>query len=215
MPKFNPIHLAFGVMMVGMLFCFILSKRQTKDMRKECDKFAFPFVKLSNYICPTTSSLSLQVEDLGNGAVRALPFEQQPEGLQFIMQRANADRSVRLFGELSEAADGITRAAGINRTRQEQFKNPIDQLLMMTHTFLCGCEDLTTIDTMEKKQAFDSYLQEQVAHRMVLLRRISGEKSNEFRTLNHNYTRQMEQIEKEEMEEKMRRGRKQSASEQK
>ena len=50
---FNPIHLAYAVMMVGVIFSFVLSKNVKKDMRGSSDDFAIPFVKLSNYICST------------------------------------------------------------------------------------------------------------------------------------------------------------------
>ena len=69
----------------------------------------------------------------------------------------------------------------------------------MAHTFLVGCESLDTIDTLEKKQAFDSFLLEQPKHRMMLLKRISGAKGDEFRKLNRNYAAQMEQMEAEEL----------------
>lgn len=209
MPSFNVIHLAYAVMVIGILFCFVLSKRQTKDMRKLSNAFAIPFVKLSNYICPTTLGVELAVEDLGDGKVRALPLDAQPEALRFVIKRANGDKSVRLFAQLTEAADKVTRAAGINRTRKAQFSDPINRILYMTHTFLVGCEDLGRIDTVEKKRDFDSFTHEQVRHRMDLLRQISGDLSDEYRQLNQAYAKEMEAQEQQELEARRARGRKQ------
>ena len=55
---------------------FILSRNKSKETRKVADAFAFPFVKLSNYISPTAPAARLAVEELGDGKVRALPVEQ-------------------------------------------------------------------------------------------------------------------------------------------
>lgn len=204
--SFNPIHLAYGVMIIGIIFCFVASRNLNKDMRKAVDEFALPFVRLSNYISPTPPAGGLLVEELGNGRVRALPVEEQPEGMRVIIKRANADKSVKLFEELVTAADEVGRQAGINRTKKTQFAQPIDGLLQMTHTFLAGCEDLSTIDTVEKKKQFDSYLLEQVDHRMTLLCRIRGITGDEYRKYNKVYAAEMEAREK--AEEEARRGRK-------
>lgn len=202
MLSFNPIQLAYGVMIVGMVLCFVLSRNFKKDMRKESDKFALPFAKLSNYICPNTLPVGLSVEELGGGKVRVLPLEEQSEQLRFVIKRANANKSVKLFAEMVSAADEVTKMAGINRTRKSQFSDPINEILHMTHTFLVGCENLGTIDTVEKKEQFDSFIQRQVEHRMVLLRRISGATAEEYRKLNRNYAEEMEAIEKQQEIEK-------------
>lgn len=200
MPKFNVIYLAYGVMIVGMMFCFVLSRRRKKDIRKECDGFVFPFVSLSNYVCPNTLAEELAVETTEEGAVRALPLERQPEAIRFVAKRANADKSVKLFAQMVSAADRVTKAAGVNRTQKLQFSEPINEILTMTHTFLEGCEDMRTIDSMEKKRAFDSFTREQVQHRMMLLKRISGAASDDYRKQNHNYAAEMEAIERAEDE---------------
>ena len=98
--KFNVVHLAYAVMIFGCVMTFILSKNKKKDTRKAADAFAFPFVKLSNYISPTTPAARLAVEELGDGKVRALPLEEQPEPIRFIIKRANTQKSVDLFAEL-------------------------------------------------------------------------------------------------------------------
>ena len=69
----------------------------------------------------------------------------------------------------------------------------------MTHTFLTGCENLASIDTESKLEEFNSFLNEQVPHRMTLLRLISGSLADEYRELNKVYAVEMEQIEREQM----------------
>ena len=194
------IRLAYGVMIVGMILCFVFSRNHEKDLRKAADEFAIAFVKLSNHISPFPPKEELLTETLPDGRIRALPAEQQPEAIQAILKRANSGKSVRLFKQLRDASDLVTERASINRTHKAQFKEPIESLLLLTHTFLVGCENLSTIDTPEKKQAFESFLQEQPQHRMVLLKRITGELSDEYRKLNKVYAEEMERMEAEEQE---------------
>ena len=203
--SFNPIHLAYAVMMIGIIFSFVLSKNVKKDMRGASDDFAIPFVKLSNHICPTPPSKGLLVEELGNGKVRPLPVEEQSGTIRAVMRRANEQVSVDLFARMVSAADEVEKLAGINRTRKSQFSQPINEILLMTHTFLNGCENPSTIDTLEKKRQFDSFLMNQLEHRMVLLKRISGRKADEYRDLNHIYAKDMERLEREEFEAKKNR----------
>lgn len=207
MPTINPIHLAYAVMVFAVIICYVLSKNQKKDLRGTANDFARAFVKLSNYISPNPPREELAVETGADDAVTALPLQEQPEAIGFIIKRANADKSVKLFQEMVESADALTKLAGINRTNKAQFSAPINELLAMTHTFLEGCEDLRRIQTAQQKAQFDRFLNDQLAHRMLLLRRISGDMAEEFRKLNQNYAAQMEALEQEELQK--RRGGKQ------
>ena len=203
--KLNVVHLAYAVMMFGMVMCYIAGKNQNRDIRKAADDFVFTFVRLSNYISPHTCPVGLETEMLEDGSVRALPPEQQPEPIRNIMKRANADKSVKLFAELVDAEAVVAKKAGLNKVQKRQFKTPIHETLMMTHTFLVGCENPATIDTMEKKVLFDSFIQEQVKHRYMLLRRISGSKSDEYRKLNKHYAEELEAMELAEREARQKR----------
>jgi flagellar biosynthesis GTPase FlhF len=203
--KFNVVHLAYAVMIFGCVMTFVLSKNKKKEVRKASDAFAFPFAKLSNYIAPTAPAARLAVEELGDGKVRALPVEEQPEPIRFIMKRANTQKSVDLFAELVAAEEMVAKAAGRSRFDKREFLLPINQLLMMTHTFLVGCENLATITTQEQREQFDSYLQDQVKHRMVLLKRIQGFSGDEYAKLNKVYADEMEKAELEEREAKRNR----------
>ena len=107
---------------------------------------------------------------------------------------------MKLFAEMEDAADEVKRLAGINRTRKAQFADPVEEILLLTHTFLTGCEDVRRMDTTEKVEQFESFLQEQVKYRMILLRRISGGSAEEYRELNRVYAREMEMLEKKEGE---------------
>lgn len=197
---FSGIHLAYGVMVIGIIFCFVISRNQKKEMRKAVDAFAFPFVRISNYISPTVPENHLAVEKQENGVIRVLPPEQQPGAIRAIMKRANEETPVKLFAEMADAADEVKRLAGINRTRKAQFADPVEEILLLTHTFLTGCEDVRRMDTTEKVEQFESFLQKQVKYRMILLRRISGGSAEEYRELNRVYAREMEMLEKKEGE---------------
>ena len=202
--KFNVVHLAYAIMMFGMIMCYVLGRNQNRDIRKAADEFVFAFVKLSNYVSPHTCPVGLSVETLEDGTVRPLPLEQQPEVIRNIIKRANADKSVKLFAELVDAEAVVAKKAGMNKVQKRQFKTPIHETLMMTHTFLVGCENLETVNTTERKQQFDSFIQEQVKHRYMLLRRISGAQAEEYRKLNKNYTAELEALEKADLEAKQR-----------
>ena len=197
---FSGIHLAYGVMVIGIIFCVVISRNQKKEMRKAVDAFAFPFVRISNYISPTVPENHLAVEKQENGVIRVLPPEQQPGAIRAIMKRANEETPVKLFAEMADAADEVKRLAGINRTRKAQFADPVEEILLLTHTFLTGCEDVRRMDTTEKVEQFESFLQKQVKYRMILLRRISGGSAEEYRELNRVYAREMEMLEKKEGE---------------
>ena len=208
------IRLAYGVMIVGIILCFVFSRNHEKDVRKAATQFAFAFAKLSNFISSKPPKEGLLVQELPGGGVRALPLEEQPESIRRIVERANAGQSVKLFAELDTAAASVSRQVGANRTHKAQFQDPIDQLLLLAQTFLRGCEDLSYVDSQERKAAFDSFLMEQPEHRMVLIKRISGESAEEYRKLNKRYAAEMERIEAEGLEAKQKGGKKQRPAKQ-
>lgn len=208
------IRLAYGVMIVGIILCFVFSRNHEKDVRKAATQFAFAFAKLSNFISAKPPKEELLVRELPGGGVRALPLEEQPESIRRIVERANASQSVNLFAELDVAAALVSQRVGANRTHKAQFQAPIDQLLVLAQTFLRGCEDLSFVDSRERKAAFDSFLMEQPEHRMVLIKRISGESAEEYRKLNKRYAGEMERIEAQELEAKQKGGKKQRPAKQ-
>ena len=201
MLQFNPVHLAFAVMIIGVIFTFILSKKEIKQLRLLADAFAIPFVKLSNYIAPQKPANSLLTEKTESGgiSIRPLPAEEQSKEMREIIKRAGNTKAVKLFREMVEAEDALKTAAGKNRRKCYQFADPVARILYMTHTFLTGCENLASIDTESKLEEFNSFLYEQVPHRMTLLRLISGSLADEYRELNSVYAAEMEQIEREQM----------------
>ena len=208
------IRMAYGVMIVGIILCFVFSRNHEKDVRKAATQFAFAFAKLSNFISPKPPKEGLLAQELPGGGVRALPLEEQPEAIRRIVERANASQSVNLFAELDAAAALVSQRVSANRTHKTQFQAPIDRLLLLAQTFLRGCEDLSYIDSQERKEAFDSFLMEQPEHRMVLIKRISGESAEEYRKLNKRYADAMERIEAEELEAKQKGGKKQRPAKQ-
>ena len=199
MLQFNPIHLAFTVMIVGVVFTFVLSKQEIKRLRKLADAFAIPFVKLSNYIAPQKPISVLAIEKSESGGIKPLPIEAQSKEMQGIFKRAGNNKAVKLFREMVEAEDALKKAAGKNRRKCYQFSDPVARILYMTHTFLTGCENLAVLDTESKLEEFNSFLNDQVQHRMTLLRLINGSLADEYRELNKVYAAEMEQIEREQM----------------
>ena len=197
MLQFNPIHLAFAVMIIGIVFTFVLSKQEIKRLRTLADAFAIPFVKLSNYIAPQKPISSLLIEKIETGSIKPLSAEEQSKEMQSIFKRAGNNKAVKLFREMVEAENELKKAAGKNRRKCYQFADPVARILYMTHTFLTGCENLTLIDTENKLEEFNSFLNEQVQHRMTLLRLINGSLADEYRELNKVYAAEMEQIERE------------------
>ena len=202
--EINPIHIAYGVMIIGMMFCFIASRKKTKGVRNGADEFVFLFAEISNYVSPNPPKEGLRVENLGGGRVKPLPLEQQPHEVRDIIKRANANKTVNLYALLMDAESEMKEIAGKNKTYTAQFYTPIRQVYLMTHVFLNGCENLKNIDTETKLEQFNSFLLEQVDHRMMLLKRISGEKAEAYRRLNKVYAAEMEAREKEEMEARMK-----------
>lgn len=199
MLQFNPIHLAFAVMIIGVVFTFVLSKQEIKRLRTLTDAFAIPFVKLSNYIAPQKPVSVLVIEKPESGAIKPLPTEEQSKEMQGIFKRAGNNKAVKLFREMVEAEDALKKAAGKNRRKCYQFADPVARILYITHTFLTGCENLTVIDTESKLEEFNSFLNNQVQHRMTLLRLINGSLADEYRELNKVYAAEMEQIEQAQM----------------
>ena len=174
-------------------------KKECKQLRLYADAFAIPFVKLSNYIAPQKPASSLLTEKTESGDIRPLPAEEQSKEMREIIKRAGNTKAVKLFRKMVEAEDALKTAAGKNRRKCYQFADPVARILYMTHTFLTGCENLAAIDTENKIEEFNSFLNEQVSHRMTLLRLISGSLADEYRELNSVYAAEMEQIEREQM----------------
>ena len=197
MLQFNPIHFAFAVMIIGIVFTFVLSKKEIKRLRTLADAFAIPFVKLSNYVMPQKTVSVLLIEKTETGNIKPLPIEEQSKEMQDIIKRAGNNKAVKLFQEMVEAEDTLKKAAGKNRRKCYQFADPVARILYMTHTFLTGCENLAVINTENKLEEFNGFLHEQVQHRMTLLRLINGSLADEYRQLNKVYAAEMEQIEQE------------------
>ena len=205
--QINPVRVAYAVMIIGVVFTFLFTRQKGTDLRKVSNEFVFPFVELSNYICPKVPEKHLLYKEK-DGKVIPLPMEEQPGEIRGIMTRANEDKPVELFAKMVDSSNKLDEEAGINRTNKTQFADPIRETLLMTQVFLQGCENPSTIDTKAKLEQFESFLYEQVKHRMMLMRRISGDEAEHYRQMNTLYSREMEEIEREEMEKKTRSGKK-------
>lgn len=182
-----PTQFLYVLMIIAIFFSFLVSKRGMKEMRFRADRFAMAYLKLSNLISPEPPRKQLVVERLEDGSVRPLPFDQQPEELRFILRRGNSAQAEELYQEMDAAAVEIERHSMRSQGLKAQFAKPIGELCLIARTFLDGCIDLNSINDRTKENIFDSFLNDQLKHRLVLLRRISKEASEEFFSLNKNY----------------------------
>lgn len=199
------IRFAYGVMIVGIILCFVFSRNHQRDLRRAANEFALAFVRLSNFISPRPPKERLRARIRRDGSIEALPLAEQPEGIRRLIERANAPEAVELFRQADAAADLVSRRSNFNRTQRAQFQDPVDKLLLLAQTFLQGCEDLGTINTEQRRADFDSFLFEQPQHRMVLIKRITGDLADEYRRLNKRYAAEMEEIEAAEQKARRRR----------
>jgi len=189
-------------MLVGMIFTFVASRKQGKNIRKAVDAFAIPFAKLANYMIPVPSREKLLTEKTANGEIHILPLEQQPENVKTAFSLVNNNMPVRLYNEMLTACSEVDNLAGINRTRKRQFSQPINEYLSITHIFLTGCENPNNLDTEEKVEKFNSYLTNQAKYRYEIMKRISAESGDDYRSANKKYQTELEELEKEEREKK-------------
>lgn len=182
-----PTQFLYVLMIIAIFFSFMVSKRGLKEMRFRADRFAMAYLKLSNLVSPEPPRKQLAVERLEDGSVRPLPLDQQPEELRLILCRGNSKQAEELYREMDAAAIDVERHSTRSRGLQVQFAKPIGELCMIARAFLDGCIDLNSIDDRAKESLFNSFLHEQLKHRLVLLRRVSKEASEEFFSLNKNY----------------------------
>lgn len=203
--SFNPIHMAYGFMFIGIIFCFVISRRQGKDMRKTVDRFAFAFAELCNLLLPGQSGITLEAETGEDGSVKVLPLEQQSKQVYMLVRKVRGKKAAELFAEMVAASEDIDRQAGINRTKKRQFAEPVRELLYHAHDFLTGCENLAAIDTLEKKERFESFAARQAEYRMELLRRISRDAGEKYRELNLAYAQELKDMEKADKEKRRKR----------
>lgn len=180
------IRIGYAVMFTAIIICFVLSRRGVKEMRFRADRFADAFLKFSNHISPYPPRRKLAVHRSG-GRVEPFPLQQQPEELRFILTRGRAELSEELCREMKKAAEEIKWHSRRNRRLREQFSEPIEKLCFLACTFHNASLELGSIDDINKENAFASFLEDQLGHRMTLLKRISREYNVQFLALNRNY----------------------------
>jgi len=180
------IRIGYAVIAAATVLCIVFSRRGEKELRFIVDRFAAAFLRLSNYASPEIPRRRLAVRRSG-GRVEPLPVRQQPEELRFILERGAAKQSEELFCELEAATAEIKWRCRRNRRLREQFCEPLETLCYIAYVFRKGALDLSSIDDTNKETAFNSFLEDQLKHRMALLRRISREFNGEFLSLNKRY----------------------------
>ncbi len=180
------IRIGYGVMAAAIIICFVLSRRSLKELRFKVDIFAEAFLKFSNYVSPEPPRRKLAVRR-GGGAVSPLPLEQQPEEIRFILSRGRSEQAERDYLKMEEAAGAVKRHCRRNRKLNIQFAQPVEKLCFLAYTFHSGALNLSSIDDENKENAFRSFLEDQLEHRMVLLKRISREFNDKFLALNKRY----------------------------
>ncbi|MEM1484135.1 hypothetical protein V6615_04540 [Oscillospiraceae bacterium PP1C4] len=181
------IRMSYGVMIVAVMMCYLLAKKQQRNLRLAVNQFAFAFVKISNYVSPFPPKENLRVEQGTGESVKAMQWEQQPETLRVIMKRAGNDCVVQLYEELCTALEEVSHFCGKNKKLVGQFLVPIQELFDISRIFLLGCENLDNIRTTAEEKAFNQFLKDQLHHRKELLKRISGDASGDYADLNRRY----------------------------
>ncbi|MPM01117.1 hypothetical protein SDC9_47355 [bioreactor metagenome] len=180
------IRIGYGVMAAAIIICFVFSRRNVKELRFKVDAFAEAFLKFSNYISPDPPRRKLAVRRSGGG-VAPLPLEQQPEEIRCILSRGRSEQAEKEYLKMEEAASAVKRHCRRNRRLNIQFTQPVEKLFFLAYTFHSGALDLNSIDDENKENAFRSFLEDQLEHRMVLLKRISREFNDKFLALNKRY----------------------------
>lgn len=180
------IRIGYAVMAVAVVLAFLVSRRGEKELRFAVDQFAEAFLKLSNFSSPRLPTRRLAVRRAG-GMVHPFPPEQQPEELREILRRGAGETASGLYQRAEAAAVEVRRRSRRSRRLREQFGQPVTELCFLACVFTQGCCDLSTVDSVNRENAFASFLTEQEAHRMALLKRISREFSGAFFALNQNY----------------------------
>ena len=179
--------IAFAAMVGAMALSYFYGKKRQRDLRLACNRFAFAFAKLSNFVLPAGEGCTLLYEPLPDGTIRLLPAQQQSPKLEKIRAKV-AQKQVEIwYDEAQQALGEVTRLCGINRTLRQQFGEPIQRLFDLLRIFLVGCDDLSSITTEQDAEVFNSFLADQLAHRKVLLQRISGDAGKEYATLSKGY----------------------------
>ena len=198
--KFNPIHCAYAVMIIGMIFAFVTSRKQGKNIRQAVDGFAIAFAKLGNYMIPTPSQDTIQYHVAQDGSICILPVDQQPENVKTALARVKNNMPVRLYNEMLESCAEVEEVAGFSKTNKRQFSQPVGEYLEMTHIFLTACEDLGSLNTEEKLEKFNDYLTNQAKYRYELTKRISASAGDNYRSVNKKYEDDIVALEKAELE---------------
>ena len=187
------IRIAYGVMILAVVLSFLFSKKQQRQVRLTCNRFAFAFVKISNYVCADPKGTRLAVENKGTGKAQVLPMEDQPEKIRIAMERALSDKVVALYREMSQAQEELDRQCSRSKRLKRQFSEPIEQMFGVARAFLLGCEHPEILAGETERQGFDEFLSRQLHYRKELLKRISGDAGPEFAKLNHKYDMKAEE----------------------
>lgn len=197
---FNPVILAYVMMGLGIFLTAAFYRKRETEVRLKATEFAFAFAKLSNYVSPEPLKNELRWETSTGDEVRVFPAEEQPGGIRTLMNKVREEEAEKLYAEMVQSSTELDRMAGKNRTLRQQFADPVRELLEMTHTFLRICEERGGRYTKEELEQFRKFAFGQVALRMLLLKRISGLKAEEYRMLNTVYQKEMEEEEEKEWE---------------
>ncbi|MCI5705380.1 hypothetical protein [Candidatus Pseudoscillospira sp. SGI.172] len=180
------IRIGYAAMVAAIILAFLFSRRGEKELRFAVDRFAEAFLGLSNLVSPCPPTRRLAVRRVGGG-VHPFPPEQQPEELRAILRVGAEEEAAGLYQRAEAAAVEVRRRSRRSRRLREQFGQPITDLCFLACVFIEGCQDLSTVDSVNRENAFTRFLTGQEEHRMALLKRISREFNDAFLELNQNY----------------------------
>lgn len=180
------IRIGYAAMVAAVILAFLFSRRGEKELRFAVDRFAEAFLGLSNLVGPRPPVRRLAVRRSG-GTVSPFPLEQQPEELREILRLGAGEEAAAFYQRAESAAREVRQRSRRSRRLREQFGQPITDLCFLACVFTEGCRDLSTVDAVNRENAFTQFLTDQEKHRMALLKRISREFNAAFLTLNQNY----------------------------
>ncbi|WMJ82798.1 hypothetical protein ACS3UN_01850 [Oscillospiraceae bacterium LTW-04] len=176
--------IAFVVMVAAMVLSYLFTRKRQRDLRLACNRFAFAFIKISNFVAPQGNVCKIRYKHKANGEISVQPIEQQCNQLKEILGDIKKEQVDSWYDEAQQALLDIIRLCGNNQALCRDYRDPVQRLFNILRTFLVGCENLQNIDTQQKADDFDSFLCEQLSHRKELHKRISWDGAEEFSKLN-------------------------------
>ncbi len=179
--------MAFAVMVAAMALSYLYTKKRQRDIRLACNKFAFAFMRVSNFVAPGVTACRLRCKHGTGDNVVPRPAAQQSEVLNEVFEKVRQPEIDGWYDEAQQALLALVRLCGSNRTLCRHYRDPIQRLFDILRAFLVGCDNFANIATQRDIDDFESFLCDQTSHRETLFKRLSWDGSETFARLNAEY----------------------------